>query len=353
MTALARLAIALLLSALAAFPQQPRAEPSLAEVQSAMLGDWVVTFPNPGWGRGRLAITKVLQNPDGSFQIVGMYAYGENEMAALRTGELTLSGSASQLNFTVARGGVFVGKSQGEGGFQGELTPAKGPKTTFRMEKAEGQSVAAAAPVQDSVNTPGMAESRQAIERNPVRRPYVEVGDCWTYRKTDPANKKKRVYDYTSCVTYVDKSKDVIFAVDSTGGVGTDHTYTIDWNPVVDQHTVRSETHFLKFPVHVGDTYSFEVDYRNTNHPLENRKRKWDMKVVGWEDVAVPAGMFRAVRIEGIGIGGRASGTGNFSPTRHQVTIWYVPEVNREVKRIHNNGALTVVHELTQYRLNR
>ncbi len=78
------------------------------------------------------------------------------------------------------------------------------------------------------------------------------------------------------------------------------------------------------------------------------------MKVVGWEDVTVPAGTFRAVRIEGTTLLPHVSASGRLlQPRQSQLTIWYVPEVNREVKRIYDNGRDTDVRELTQYRLNR
>ena len=352
MTELGRFAIALTLSisAVAAFPQEPRAQLSPADVQTAMLGDWRLTFLNPGSGRARLTITKVTQNSDGSFEIVGLYAYEQNNPAALKSGKITQSGSAFQLNVTTALGSLLVATSQNEGGFRGESTPVNGPKNTFNMEKTEDQSVSAVAPAQDSVNTLGMAEARQAIERSPVKRPYVEVGDCWSYRQTTNRKQDKPVNDYTMCVTYVDYGKSVILVTSSHGGEGENQTFTTEWNIVTDPRSVRtSPTRFLKFPLHVGETYSFESSYRNSNSAEIERKKKWDMKVVGWEDVIVPAGKFRAVRIEGIG----TNADGRPARQQTQETIWYVPEVNRKVKDIRVNSSGTDVQELTQYRLNR
>ena len=184
-----------------------------------------------------------------------------------------------------------------------------------------------------------------------VKQPYVEVGDCWTYRRTSVSMNDKSVHDYTSCVTYIDYSKDVIFAVASTGGDGSDHTFTTEWNPVINEYAIRAKTHFLKFPLHVGDKYSFDEDYQLAESVEKKRKRKWDMKVVGWDDVTVPAGTFRAMRIEGIGIG--TAMNARHSQPQKRVTIWYVPEVNRDVKTIWTRNSDTVVLELTQYRLNK
>jgi hypothetical protein len=186
-----------------------------------------------------------------------------------------------------------------------------------------------------------------AGDDDPVKQPYVEGGDCWTYRVTSSL-KQDKVGNYNLCVTYVDKVKNVILAVrTSFGGREIDETFSAEWNPVTNAKAVRpSGTHFLKFPLHVGDTYSFEADSEHMDSPEQERKRRWDMKVVGWEDVTVPAGTFHAVRIEGIGINAKRR-----SP--NQKTIWYVPEVNRDVKTISVQRSGTFVHELTQYRLNK
>jgi hypothetical protein len=356
MIASARFAIAFALSiaALAVFPQQPRAQSSLAEVQSAMLGDWVLTFLIPGSQRGRLTITNVSQNSDGSFQIFGMWAYGDNQTAALKSGELTQSGSASQLILTTALGGLLVANSQRGGVFQGESTTAKGAKNRFKMEKAESQSVVTAAATRDSVNTPGMTEARQAIERTPVKRPYVEVGDCWSFRTTSVSKQGStqgsRVVDYTFCVTYVDYTKDVIIGVASSGGEGRSYTFTTEWNPLTAEGTaIWTGGRYLKFPMHVGETYSFDADFRFHKSVERIHAAKWNMEVVAWEDVTVPAGAFRALRIEGIGI----VDAGTPSQYQHSISYWYVPELNQVVKYISAIPSETSVQELTQYRMNR
>lgn len=231
---------------------------------------------------------------------------------------------------------------------------AQQPRKVYRLTIAFALTISTSAvfpqqpPTQDPFNMPEKAEVKPAIESNPVIRPYVEVGDCWSYHSTSSVQKKDDWLNYYAlCVTYVDYSKDVIFAVASSGGEGTDFTFTTEWNPVTTPDVIkRSGTHFLKFPLHVGDTHSFDEEYRLKQSPERERTTRWSMKVVGWEEVIVPAGTFRAVRIEGIGIGEGVR-------SRNQVTIWYVPEVNRYVKHISDTPSRRVVQELTSYHLRR
>jgi hypothetical protein len=57
--------------------------------------------------------------------------------------------------------------------------------------------------------------------------------------------------------------------------------------------------------------------------------------VLGWEQVTVPAGTFRALRVRVTGqrsapIGGRTAFAGRF-----EMSVWYAPDVNRTVRQEH------------------
>jgi hypothetical protein len=81
--------------------------------------------------------------------------------------------------------------------------------------------------------------------------------------------------------------------------------------------------------------------------------------VLGWEQVTVPAGTFRALRVRVTGqrsapIGGRTAFAGRF-----EMSAWYAPDVNRVVRQEHRvwtaDGispvlAVDEVLELTSYR---
>ena len=58
-----------------------------------------------------------------------------------------------------------------------------------------------------------------ADDSEPVKKPYVEPGDCWSYR-ADNMNYNGPIEDYELCVTFVDVVKDVILAVIAKIGAG-------------------------------------------------------------------------------------------------------------------------------------
>src|SRR3984957_11220598 len=114
------------------------------------------------------------------------------------------------------------------------------------------------------------------------------------------------------------------------------------------------------FPLSVGKTWDLEFtdDHPgNKNHKSETRQLKY--RVVGWEDVEVPAGKFKALKIEADGtwsgeIAPRTTasvatqageqGTSAVAQTvkvaaetvtgRLYQAFWYAPEVKREVKSV-------------------
>ena len=115
------------------------------------------------------------------------------------------------------------------------------------------------------------------------------------------------------------------------------------------------------FPMKPGKTWDISFTENQPNEKLKLVKRSFQYKVIGWEDVKVPAGTFKAIKIETDGdwyheflpsnavIGSRvesgASGNSVAVQSRNAVTpgpmtgkyykaFWYAPEVKREVKAI-------------------
>jgi hypothetical protein len=117
------------------------------------------------------------------------------------------------------------------------------------------------------------------------------------------------------------------------------------------------------FPMSVGKTWDLEFteDHpNNKNHKSETRKLKY--RVVGWEDVEVPAGKFKALKIEAEGswsgeiaprttasIANQAGAQGTTAVAQtvnvREETVtgrlyqayWYAPDVKREVKSVEEN----------------
>ena len=85
----------------------------------------------------------------------------------------------------------------------------------------------------------------------------------------------------------------------------------------------------LKFPLQIGATYKliYEMEFGAARN--WRVRQEHTAKVLGWEEIVVPAGKFRALKIETEGefqrLDTSASGTSKFS-------IWYVPELKRWAK---------------------
>lgn len=162
-----------------------------------------------------------------------------------------------------------------------------------------------------------------------VPRPDVKVGDSWTYRRMDyDAGQPRGLY----VMRVVFAARGVIQVVSAYGRKEgeVDTTYTEDWNAVTTVGRVfNPHTGWFKFPLQVGDTYKAAFEVIVPKKEASSRQER-DVKVVGWEEVDVPAGKFRALKIVSEGHFQRIDNTHLGGTSRN--VIWYVPEVKRWVK---------------------
>jgi len=185
-----------------------------------------------------------------------------------------------------------------------------------------------------------------------VDSPYVEPGDCWTYRAQGLQNREP-IDAYEECVTFVDKAKNIIIAVARIEGGDReiDTSYTLDWGSIVGVDgliTPGGRSHF-RFPMRAGGRYSIEFEYRLAVRGAWAGRSWYDIEVVGWEDVTVPAGTFRALRLEARG-NTRRYDLGVTGPLRN--TYWYAPTAQRWVKQEFVSKARQFRRELVKYKLN-
>lgn len=190
-----------------------------------------------------------------------------------------------------------------------------------------------------------------AADGQPVKAPYIERGDCWSYHVQN-LDHLGRIDDFEFCVTFVDREKDVMLGLFTVKGTGRElnAAFTLEWNPHVSiTGTISSPaTKYFKFPLHVGDRYSSTQEWRRPLEGPNEGRTRWTMEVVGWEQITVPAGAFRALRIEGSGAVERYDTRSTFPVT---ITFWYVPEVNSYVKFLYVSPSGPYGQELTGYRL--
>src|SRR5689334_13152424 len=63
-----------------------------------------------------------------------------------------------------------------------------------------------------------------------IRRPYIEVGDCWSYRASRLFH-HGWISEYRECVTYVDRDKNLVLALatvkDDQREIET--SYSLEW----------------------------------------------------------------------------------------------------------------------------
>jgi hypothetical protein len=183
-----------------------------------------------------------------------------------------------------------------------------------------------------------------------VVKPEIRVGDSWTYRGVNLLGPGTQ--DHVSRVSYVDDKVILLVSTRRSDGKEFDSSWTSEWNAVTSYsgRMFRPHTGLFRFPLLIGDRYETKGEW------LEPRKKKGidgavtgSVKVVGWEAVEVPAGKFRAVRLETEfvihALDGRAP--------QFKGSYWYVPEVRRWVRmQVIGPGGAPASEELLEYKLN-
>ena len=167
----------------------------------------------------------------------------------------------------------------------------------------------------------------------PLPRPEVKVGDRWSYQRVDYDT--GRVFGkYVLEVVFAERGVIHVVTTRTKKMEEGDNTFTADWNAVsTDGRVFNPHTGLLRFPLRVGDSYGtqFETALLKKGGRASNDRQ---VKVVGWEDVEVPAGKFRALKIVAEGSFQRLD---NVSSGTSRNVIWYVPAVRRWVKMVGEN----------------
>ena len=99
----------------------------------------------------------------------------------------------------------------------------------------------------------------------------------------------------------------------------------------------------FSWPLYVGKSWTASYTYRDNVRGMSMGPIKVDYRVAAYEDVTIPAGTWKAFRIES------ESGGSSFS------TSWYAPDIKLTVKMVsettigHSLGATKSVYEIIQY----
>ena len=125
----------------------------------------------------------------------------------------------------------------------------------------------------------------------------------------------------------------------------SDATFTPEWNGVVsvDEGVMEVKQGLLQFPLAVGRTYPAVWEMRRPRVGKFHVRHERSVKVVGWEDVEVPAGKFLALKVEAEG---RWQRLDRKSSDWARNIVWYVPEVKRWVKSYYEDASGKIGEEL-------
>jgi hypothetical protein len=182
-----------------------------------------------------------------------------------------------------------------------------------------------------------------------VAKPDVKVGDRWVYRRTD-RRAKPPTFVYEARVTFVDSR--AIHTVLARQGTAkeSDATFTPEWNSVVsvDEGVIELEQGLLQFPLSVGRGYRAAWEIRRPRVGAFHVRHERTVKVLGWENIEVPAGKFRALRVQADGFYRRLD---RQIQDEARNTIWYAPQVRRWVKSSYQDVHGEIGEELVYYRL--
>lgn len=191
-------------------------------------------------------------------------------------------------------------------------------------------------------------------------KPRVAVGDTWTYQSEIRARGRSKKVLENFEVTGVTGNRVHVVVLRKFEGeaedepVESDMVFSDEWNIMITgsrggrpSAIMRPSTALLAFPMKPGDSYPSDYDMETLPDGNVVRHRR-TTRVVGWEDVTVPAGRFRALRIESEGTMQLARKP---KPGRSMVTVWWVPELRRWVKQEQDFGPNGHRQELVSYKL--
>lgn len=185
-----------------------------------------------------------------------------------------------------------------------------------------------------------------------VQRPQVKAGDTWVYRRTDHIENRQAIVKLA--VTFANDKVIHVVQTNQAGDKEADSTATAEWNMVASARdgVFTPNTGLLHFPLRPGNRWNSSYTAKFPREEYDARHER-TVTVVGWQNVQVPAGSFRALKVVSEGTVQRSD-----RPRPGDVTevVWYVPEVRRFVKwtyesRSRMGPVLSFEFELTAYLL--
>ena len=227
------------------------------------------------------------------------------------------------------------------------------------------------------------------VHAQEVPLPQLLEGDKWVYNvkiEQPPQGSTSRKWE--SSVVRASSSSVVIARKPADSNLpAQESAMAPDWSRSASVNGKSTTTvKNFDFPLQVGKKWEVAFTEEKPNDKLKLVKRTFLYKVIGWEEVKVTAGTFKALKIEADGewyneflptdivagsrIEAGASGSSVTVQSRNPTTpgpatgkyykaIWYAPEVKREVKSVEetfsSGGSLSnrTTAELDSYQMQR
>jgi hypothetical protein len=176
----------------------------------------------------------------------------------------------------------------------------------------------------------GSAEARADVAAAPV----LKAGQQWTYRRMD-LWRKEEVERFRQELLFEDIDRWTvrwtILSSDDAARRGSVTSEVMDpSNESFADSKMKGRYEPLRFPLASGKSWSF--DYRIRSQSGNEVRVTQTATAKSWETVSVPAGSFRALRVQHDGRYTTSEGGYSWSSTIQEI-YWYAPSARRVVKR--------------------
>jgi len=229
-------------------------------------------------------------------------------------------------------------------------------------DRATGAAIAALTAIAAAL-APTSPSSAAAPAADTVAQPAVHAGDTWSYRATLERTPNLWKQSHTESTVVRSSPTSVLLRNSEVGSTNPPAEFLVnpDWSrfrSIGGKETVVYRP--LTFPLGVGKTWDLDyTDDHPSNAAHKSERRELHYRAVGWEEVEVPAGKFRALKIEAdgswsgevapktaatmttvAGANGSTAAAQTVNVTARTVSgrlyaaVWYVPEARRFVKTV-------------------
>lgn len=170
----------------------------------------------------------------------------------------------------------------------------------------------------------GLAQSQET-----ALAPDVKVKDVWKYRRSDPLSQDV-LGDVLIRIVRVENAEVVVQFISSRIDAIPLGYFTREMNEI-DHLEMQFKPYYpaLKFPMHVGAAWAMPYDFKQPTGFQAAGYIKG--KVAAYEDVTVPAGTFKAFRVE-LEDERRVTGPGSVV-AQEKTKLWYAPKIKNYVRK--------------------